>query len=149
MLLIDLNQVLLAGILPQISAKGVKLNEDLVRHLVLNMIRNHVKNYKKEYGEVVICCDNKNYWRKEQFPFYKANRKKNRDKSELDWKLIFEVLAKFKQELKDNFPYKVIDVDMAEADDIIGTLVTRYSSSKKYLFCPVMVISYNCRNMQM
>lgn len=132
-LLIDLNQVLLAGILPQISAKGVKLNEDLVRHLVLNMIRNHVKNYKKEYGEVVICCDNKNYWRKEQFPFYKANRKKNRDKSELDWKLIFEVLAKFKQELKDNFPYKVIDVDMAEADDIIGTLVPRYSSSEKIL----------------
>ena len=133
MLLIDLNQVLLAGILPQISGKGVKLNEDLVRHLVLNMIRNHVKNYKKEYGEVVICCDNKNYWRKEQFPFYKANRKKNRDKSELDWKLIFETLAKFKQELKDNFPYKVIDVDMAEADDIIGTLVPRYSTSEKIL----------------
>jgi 5'-3' exonuclease len=36
------------------------------------------------------------------------------------------MLSKFKQELKDNFPYKVIDVEGAEADDIIGTLVPRH-----------------------
>jgi hypothetical protein len=133
MILIDLNQVLLAGLMAQIANQKGKLDEHLIRHMVLNIIRNHIKNFKAEYGEVVLCCDNRKYWRKEYFPFYKANRKKNRDKSDLDWHLIFDMLAKFKQELKDNFPYKVLDVEGAEADDIIGTLVPRQSTNEKVL----------------
>ena len=124
MILIDLNQVLLSGLMVQI-ANEKHINEDLVRHLALNILRGHVKNFKNEYGEVVLCCDNKAYWRKEVFPYYKANRKKAREKSDLDWPLIFDILGKLKQELKDNFPYKVLDVDRAEADDIIGTLAPR------------------------
>ena len=134
MILVDLNQVLLSGLMAQIaSQKGFKLEEDLVRHLVLNILRNHIKNFRNEYGEVVLCCDNRKYWRKEFFPFYKAHRKKNREKSDLDWHMIFDMLGKFKQELKDNFPYKVIDVEGAEADDIIGTLVPRHASQEKVL----------------
>ena len=134
MLLVDLNQVLLAGLMAQISAqKNTKLEEPLVRHMVLNIIRNHVKNFKGEYGEVILCCDNRKYWRKEFFPFYKASRKKTREKSDLDWHFIFDMLAKFKLELKENFPYKVIDVDGAEADDIIGTLVPIYARDQKIL----------------
>lgn len=134
MILVDLNQVLLSGLMAQISSqKGLKLEEDLVRHLVLNILRNHIKTFRNEYGEVVLCCDNRKYWRKEFFPFYKAHRKKNREKSDLDWHMIFDMLGKFKQELKDNFPYKVIDVEGAEADDIIGTLVPRHASQEKVL----------------
>ena len=133
MILIDLNQVLLAGLMAQIANHKGKLEESLIRHMVLNIIRTHVKNFKTEYGEVVLCCDNRKYWRKEFFPFYKANRKKTRDKSDLDWHLIFDILGKLKQELKDNFPYKVIDVEGAEADDIIGTLVPIYSPHQKIL----------------
>ena len=133
MILVDLNQVLLAGLMAQISNHKGKLDENLIRHMVLNIIRNHVKNFKNEYGEVVLCCDNRKYWRKEFFPFYKANRKKNREKSDLDWHLIFDMLAKFKSELKENFPYKVIDVEGAEADDIIGTLVPRQAAHEKVL----------------
>ena len=133
MILIDLNQVLLAGLMAQIANHKGKLEESLIRHMVLNIIRTHVKNFKTEYGEVVLCCDNRKYWRKEYFPFYKANRKKTRDKSDLDWHLIFDILGKLKQELKDNFPYKVLDVEGAEADDIIGTLVPIYSPHQKIL----------------
>jgi 5'-3' exonuclease len=133
MILIDLNQVLLAGLMAQIANQKGKLDEHLIRHMVLNIIRNHVKNFKEEYGEVVLCCDNRKYWRKEFFPFYKANRKKNRDKSDLDWHMIFDILAKLKVELKENFPYKVIDVEGAEADDIIGTLVPRQAPHEKVL----------------
>jgi hypothetical protein len=134
MLLVDLNQVLLAGLMAQIAnQKNSELDENLIRHMVLNIIRTHMKNFRKEYGEVVLCCDNRKYWRKEYFPFYKANRKKNREKSDLDWHLIFDMLAKFKKELKENFPYKVIDVEGAEADDIIGTLVPIYSQHEKIL----------------
>jgi hypothetical protein len=133
MILVDLNQVLLAGLMAQIANHKGKLDESLIRHMVLNIIRNHIKNFRKEYGEIVLCCDNRKYWRKEFFPFYKASRKKNREKSDLDWHLIFDILAKLKQELKENFPYKVIDVEGAEADDIIGTLVPIYAPHQKVL----------------
>jgi len=124
MILIDLNQVLLSGLMAQISnQKNVVLDEGLIRHMILNILRTHIKNFKNEYGEIVLCCDNRKYWRKEYFPFYKAGRKKTREKSDLNWHVIFDMLSKFKQELKDYFPYKVIDVEGAEADDIIGTLV--------------------------
>lgn len=133
MILVDLNQVLLAGLMAQIANHKGKLEESLIRHMVLNIIRTHVKNFKAEYGEIILCCDNRKYWRKEFFPFYKANRKKTRDKSDLDWHLIFDILGKLKQELKENFPYKVIDVEGAEADDIIGTLVPRHAAHEKVL----------------
>jgi len=134
MILVDLNQVLLAGLMAQLSnQKSVKLDENLIRHLVLNILRMHLKTFRNEYGEVVLCCDNRKYWRKEFFPFYKAGRKATREKSSLDWHLIFELLTKLKQELKENFPYKVIDVDGAEADDIIGTLAPRYAAHQKVL----------------
>lgn len=135
MILVDLNQVLLSGLMAQIANQKPKLQleEHLIRHMILNIIRTHLKNFRKDYGEVVLCCDNRKYWRKEFFPFYKANRKKTRDKSDLDWHLIFDMLAKFKQELKENFPYKVVDVEGAEADDIIGTLVPRHIMSENIL----------------
>lgn len=134
MILVDLNQVLLSGLMAQISSqKGVKLEENLIRHMILNVLRTHLKNFRNEYGEVVLCCDNRKYWRKEFFPFYKAGRKKTREKSDLDWHTIFDMLARFKEELRENMPYKVIDVDGAEADDIIGTLVPRHITSENIL----------------
>lgn len=136
MVLVDLNQVLLAGLMAQIANQKGKLDESLIRHMILNIIRTHVRNFKKDYGEIVLCCDNRKYWRKEYFPFYKAGRKKTREKSDLDWHLIFDMLAKFKVELRENFPYKVIDVEGAEADDIIGTLVPRHAPHE-----PILILS--------
>ena len=137
MILADLNQVLLSGLMAQIaSQKGIKLEEGLIRHMILNIIRTHLKNFREEYGEVVLCADNRKYWRKEYFPFYKAGRKKTREKSDLDWHLIFDMLAKFRNELRENFPYKVIDVEGAEADDIIAVLTMKYSATQK-----VMILS--------
>ena len=127
MILVDLNQVLLSGLMAQIANnKNSNLDENLIRHMILNILRTHVRKFRGEYGEVVLCCDNRKYWRKEFFPFYKAGRKKSREKSDLDWHLIFDMLAKFRNELRENFPYKVIDVEGAEADDIIGTLAPRH-----------------------
>lgn len=126
MLLIDLNQIVLASLIAQINSKKMKITEDFVRHVALNALRYNINQFRREYGEVVICCDNRKYWRKEYFPFYKAGRKKSREKTGLDWHMIFESLAKVKEELKQNFPYKVIDVEGGEADDVIGTLAPRH-----------------------
>jgi hypothetical protein len=125
MILLDLNQVMISNLMIQIEGGKVDLQEDLIRHMVLNSIRMYRQKFK-EYGELVICADDKNYWRKDIFPYYKAHRKSDREKSDLDWKMIFETLNKVKGEIKENFPYRVIQVERAEADDIIGTLVNRF-----------------------
>jgi 5'-3' exonuclease len=102
--------------------KDVEISVPLLRHMILNTIRSFKQRFGSEYGEIVIACDNKKYWRKEFFPYYKANRKKAREDSGYDWSLIFDTMSTIKSELDLIFPYKVIDVDGAEADDVIASL---------------------------
>ena len=125
MILLDFSQVCLSGIL---TSGNKDFSEDLVRHMVLNSIRNFNKRFS-DYGELVICCDDKNYWRKKEFPYYKANRKKTREQSALDWNMIFNTLSTIKEEIRENFPYVVLQVSTAEADDIIATMVERYGNN--------------------
>jgi len=130
MILLDLNQVMIANFMSQIgNHTDTKIDEGLFRHMVLNSIRS-IKTKFSEYGELVIACDDKKLWRRELFPFYKANRKRTRDASELDWAAIFNTLSKIKLELKEYFPYRVIQVEGAEADDVIGTLTNKFNSEK-------------------
>jgi hypothetical protein len=102
---------------------NAQLEENMVRHMVLNSLRSYKTKFGEQYGEMIIACDNTNYWRKQLFPYYKANRKKAQEKSEMDWKAIFECMNKIRAELKEFFPYRVIDIESAEADDVIATLV--------------------------
>jgi hypothetical protein len=137
MIIFDFNQVAISSLMEQIGSSKKSVEENLVRHMILNVIRTYVKKFKATHGpEVVIACDNRNYWRREFFPQYKASRKKSRDASGHDWNSIFECLHKIKEELKEYSPYKVIDVDTAEADDIIAVLAMRQSSQEK-----VMILS--------
>lgn len=129
MLIVDMNQVMISNFMAQIgNHTNIKIEEDLLRHMVLNSIRTYNHRFKSEYGEMVIACDDRRSWRKEIFPYYKANRKRDRDKSEIDWSTMFEFLERIKLELKENFPYRVIQVDRAEADDVIGTLVNHFGA---------------------
>jgi len=134
MILIDYNQVAISNLMEQIGSSRISVDVTLVRHMILNTIRTYVKKYKSSHGpEVVIACDNRHYWRREIFPHYKAGRKKSRDSSGHDWSSIFDCLGKIKQELKDSSPYKVIDVDTCEADDIIAVLTMKYSATEKIM----------------
>ena len=126
MIIVDINQIMISNLMVQINGRNaVELNEDLVRHMVLNSLRGHNKKFRKEYGEMVIACDSKNVWRREIFPNYKAGRKATREKSEHDWDAIFSMLHTIKDEIRSFLPYKVIELETAEADDIIATLVKR------------------------
>jgi hypothetical protein len=128
-IIVDLNQVMLSNLLMQLgNHTNAQLEENMVRHMILNSLRSYKVKFGEEYGEMIIACDNSNYWRKKIFPYYKANRKKNIETSELDWKSLFECLNKIRSELKEYFPYRVIDVESAEADDIISTLVGEFGS---------------------
>jgi hypothetical protein len=124
MILVDYSQVALAAILTfQRELKGTESEvKNLIRHVTLSTIKSYKKKYGKEYGELVICCDGRKYWRKEFFEQYKGMRKSNRDKSDLDWKLIFDTLSEMREDIAKHFPWRVIHVDRAEADDIIAVM---------------------------
>lgn len=121
MILVDLNQVMISNLMMQIKFSS-DMSEDLIRHMILNSLRLYRTKFGEKYGELVICCDDKDYWRKSIFPYYKAHRKKDREESVLDWNMIFQILNKVRDELKEHFPYKVLQIPHAEADDIIATL---------------------------
>jgi hypothetical protein len=123
-ILVDYNQVILASLFASIgNHHNVDIDENLIRHMFLNSIRANRKKFTEQYGEIVICADGKNTWRRELYPYYKANRKKSRDESELDWTQLFNIMNTIRDELKEFFPYKVIHMDHLEADDIIGTII--------------------------
>lgn len=123
MIIIDLNQVMISNLMMQLgNHTDAKIEEGLVRHMVLNAIRSYKQKFGQEYGEIVIACDDKNYWRRKIYPYYKANRKKAREQSGIDWTSIFECFNTIRSELKEYFPYRVIKIDTAEADDIISAL---------------------------
>ncbi len=129
MILVDFNQVMISNLMMQIgNHTNIPIEEGLFRHMVINSLRSYKQKFSDEYGEIVIACDDKNYWRKQVFPYYKANRKKNREASEINWTQVFEIFNKIKSEIKDNFPYRVIQVESAEADDIIASLVKEYGT---------------------
>ena len=127
MILVDLNQVMISNLMMQIgNQKNASIEEDLVRHMVLNSLRRYKIKFGKTYGDLVLCCDDKHYWRRDIFPYYKAGRKKDRKASGYDWHAIFDTIRTVKDELKENFPYKVLQIPNAEADDIIGALCHKY-----------------------
>jgi hypothetical protein len=111
---------------------------DMIRHMVMNNIKMIRNRFCDKYGaDMVFCCDNKGNWRKEYFPLYKANRKKAREenKQNIDWKSLFEVIDNIRGEIKEHLPYKVVNIEGCEADDIIGVICKNYNSE------PILIVS--------
>lgn len=123
MIVVDYNQTAISSLMVNLGGRrDVEVNVPLVRHMIINALRSYRKKFGPEFGEMVIACDNRHYWRRQYFPNYKANRKKSRADSGFDWNSIFEALHLIRAELAEHFPYAVVDVDGAEADDVIAVL---------------------------
>ena len=135
MILIDLSQIMVASTMMSMGKDQSEVDVNMVRHMVLNSLRMYRSKYYPEFGELVLCCDGKHSWRREHFPQYKAARKSNREADKRDWTQIFGCLDTIKSELKEFFPYKHIQIDESEADDIIGVLARKAGTEK------VMIIS--------
>jgi 5'-3' exonuclease len=56
-------------------------------------------------------------------PFYKARRKAKKKEADIDYAEFIEVIDEMKSDFETFFPYKVMQVKWAEADDIIGVMV--------------------------
>ena len=131
-----MNQIAVANLMMNLKMNNSKtIDESMVRHMILNSIRMYRMEHHDEYGEVVLTWDSKHSWRRDYFPEYKASRRKGREESDLDWDDIFGTLNKIRNEIKQNFPYKYLEVFGAEADDIIGFLCEENRDEK------IMIIS--------
>lgn len=151
MILLDYSQVALSNVFQfkdQLKKGSDHIEAaNIIRHAVLTGVKGMRKKFGRTYGEMVIACDGKQYWRKDIFPHYKAGRKAARDKQDLDWTLIFDTISLIREEIAEHFPYRVIHIDKAEADDIIGTLAGWTQTNgliENALFAdkqPVMIVS--------
>ena len=136
MILIDLNQVLISNLMAQTRGKAENLpDKEMVRHMVINSLRGFNLKFKSEYGNnIVLCADAGDPWRRDIYPNYKHARRKGRVDSATDWDNIFNMITEIKNEIAENFPYVMMYVEKAEADDIIATLVKHNNE-------PIMIIS--------
>jgi len=137
-IIVDMNQVMISSLMASLRGQP-HVEENLIRHMVLNTLRVNRLKFKDQFGDMIIACDDKNYWRKQIFPYYKASRKQMREKSPLDWNAIFQVLNKIRDEIRDNFPYPVIRVESAEADDIIATFC--HENGRELGGDPILILS--------
>lgn len=131
MILLDFNQIFLSNIVQHFAKEAKSENPEgisLLRHMILASILAYKGRYSSKYGDIVIACDHAEYWRRDVFPYYKGDRKRKRESSKLDWDFIYSALRTIKDELKEVFPYRVLEVRGAEADDIIACLV-KYSQT--------------------
>ena len=119
--LVDFSQIFIGAYMS--ASKFTSVDMDVIRPAVLNTLRLYRTKFLNEYGELILCCDDRKSWRKELFPNYKASRKKTRSAAPIDWENLYECLNQLKEELIEWFPYKVIQADKAEADDVIAVLV--------------------------
>jgi len=138
----DYNQVILATLFANIgNHTNAEIDENVIRHMFLNSLRSNRKKFTEDYGEMIVCTDGKNSWRREAFPYYKAGRKKGRDESELDWGELFRIINLLRAELIEYFPYKVLHFDRLEADDIIGVLAHKLGTELNMGSEKVLVLS--------
>ncbi len=135
MILIDYNAVAIGNLVVQ----RLNVDENLIRHMILNSIRMYRQKFQNEYGEVVIVADGQSNWRRDVFPQYKYKRRKSRDESSIDWNEAFRIINMVRDEIRENFPYKVMHQPNCEADDVIAKLALETQEFGKHE--PVMIIS--------
>ena len=136
MILLDYNAIAISNVVTQ----KLDIDENLIRHMIFNSIRMYRSKYKDKYGEIVICTDGQKNWRYDVYPHYKFKRKDARKESKMDWNELFRITNMVLEELKENFPYKVIEHERCEADDIIAALCN-FTNEGFGNYEPVLIVS--------
>lgn len=138
MILVDANQIAISHLMVRNKIED-GINIDSIRMSIVRVLARIDKKFRNNYGRMVLCYDDKNYWRRDIFPFYKKNRKQERETSKYDWDEVFSVLNIIRDEIKANLPYQVIQVQGAEADDVIASICI--DNDKQEVPEPVLILS--------
>ena len=132
MILVDANQIAISHLMVRQKIED-GINIDSIRRSIVRVLARIQKQFGSEYGKMVLCYDDKSYWRSQVFPFYKKNRKQERETSKYDWDMVFSVLNTIRDEIRRYLPYYVIQVQGAEADDVIAALSRKHHLNDKIL----------------
>jgi 5'-3' exonuclease len=81
--------------------------------------------FKEDITEVILAVDDKRSWRKIYWERYKESRKGKRDTSKINWDIFHAEYRKFSDEIKRYLPFKILLIENAEADDVIGVLARK------------------------
>lgn len=135
MILIDANHSIMRTL--AMNKDKVAEQPEFIAHLFINQIlsfSNKLGGSKK--NRVVICFDSAS-WRKKYYienrpkdygqETYKGNRVKDES---VDWKKIFELINQVASCLKNYSDFDVMQVNEAEADDIIAVLSNKYKDEE-------------------
>ena len=134
MILLDYSSIAMSSLMVQLDKYDDE--PEMIRHMIFNILRKQNVTHRDEFGEMIVCFDSKNNWRREVFPEYKASRRKGRKNSVHDWETIFKRLDEVHQEVKEYSPFRTIQVERCEADDIIGTLCEKHMTPD-----PILIVS--------
>lgn len=131
MILIDQSQIMISNLMVNLHrSPDFELSEDVCRHMVLNSLRKYNKKFNWPYGQLVVCCDGDNYWRKGFFEFYKHSRIGGKEQSRIDWEEVYRIASKIRQEICDFMPFRFVRVPGAEGDDVIASLAMNNTYEK-------------------
>jgi len=134
MICTDFSGVAYSAIINSAMREKVTLDEQIVKHIAISTFRNIHVALAKEYGNHLLICDHRS-WRKDVFPFYKANRKRDdSEESAIDWEMLFRVMDELKEAFDKHFPFHVITVPNTEADDVIAAFAVKAKE-------PVVIVS--------
>ena len=134
MILLDYSSVTMSSLMTRID--DYDKDTDLLRHQIFNIIRLYNVQFRSDFGEMIICMDAANNWRRDCYSFYKANRRKSRSNSVYDWDKIYSVLNSVRDEVTTMSPFRCVRNDRCEADDVIATIIERKQPDE-----PVLIIS--------
>lgn len=139
MILVDFSQTMISNLMVDMSRNNI-VEPDLgaFRCMVLSSLRSYKKKFGAKYGEMILCCDSSNTWRKSVFPNYKVRRKTSKKKSEYNWDSIHSSMNVIIEEAKESVPYRVVACPSAEADDVIAILAQKCCQSPEE---SIMIVS--------
>ncbi len=121
-------------------------NFDEVKDIFFYKVFDEFSTFRNKFQaqEIVICTDSSNYWRKDIWKGYKGSRKKQRQKTNVNWDQANKAILEAKKALLTT-SFKTIEVNKAEGDDIIfvlseylsllGQEVVIYSSDHDFIQC--------------
>lgn len=135
MILVDFSQVVLSEAYVEFLKNPERYSMESLRQIVLMKITNIQSKHKNKYGSVVLCVDYPFHsWRKNVFPQYKANRKRNREESDgFDWKRYFDYYHTILENCLDCLPCRIVVSEDAEGDDVIAVLTREFHERENIL----------------
>lgn len=127
----------LAMRLLHVAAMNGKFTFDYWKYLLFDNVYGTILDVYEEFGDVTsvnLVVDSHNYWRKDIYPLYKADRAGKEFPVEgITFPEFYSVYKEFIQEMADFLPFNKMEVARCEADDVIAVMVL-HTPGPHYVF---------------